>query len=412
MAVSFTAVEQDEYPPRVLLSLTGLTVGDSVELFRVVGGVRTAIRAGSDDAVTDTSFLRIDAELPFGVPVTYLALVNGEDYVYDTTRNTFDATAESWAGEGTTAVARVTSPVHDGAGSLRATKTMSSGLDSIRFNDNQGTRDISAAGPTLAAWTLVPADAAGTAWHARLELQDNAFAWNAGTEVALTPGTWTLISYTPPAGLMANCRSIGLQFRATGVNASQSVYIDTVMQGTSPLTTAAVTYVLPGGKVALSDAIAGDAAEVVILAWDEKDHDRDSTLFRVGGRNVAVVGDLGMFTSTIEFYVENTSSRDNLADLLASATEGVVQIRQPGGYDGVDSYLSILGAAERRFSQDGSDPRRIFAVRVAEVEAWGPTLEAAGFTLQDIADAYEGLTLADIDDDYATLLLLAQGDFS
>lgn len=255
--VAFTATEQDAYPPRVLLSLTGLDISDAVVLYRVVGGERTPIRAGSEDFVTDTSFLRIDAELPFGVPVSYVAVVNATEYT---------------------------------------------------------------AGPD--------------------------------------------------------------------------------------------TYTLPGGKVAVSDAITGEAAETVILAWDEKEYDRESSLFRVGGRNVAVLGDLGMFASTIELYVENTSSRDNLAALLATATEGVLQIRQAGGYDGVDSYLAVLGATERRFSQDGSDERRIWAIRVAEVESWGPALEARGFTLQDIADAYDGLNLDDLSDDYATLLALAQGDFS
>jgi hypothetical protein len=39
-------------------------------------------------------------------------------------------------------------------------------------------------------------------------------------------------------------------------------------------------------------------------------------------------------------------------------------------------------------------------------------LLSRGYTLQDVADAYTGLTLADLAGDYATLLLLAQGDFS
>lgn len=253
-----TAEVQDVWPPRVLVSVTDLNIGDSIVLYRVVAGERTELRAGSDPAVTDTSFLRTDAELPFGVPVRYLALVNGtEEYV---------------------------------------------------------------AGP--------------------------------------------------------------------------------------------VTYTLPGGKVAISDAISGASAEVVILAWPEKTYDRLSTTFQAGGRNVVVSGDLSQWEGAIELYTEATSSRDSLLRTIRTATEGVVQIRQPGGYDGIDSYVAVLSVAEKRFSQDGSDERRTFTLRAVEVEGWAPGLEAIGFTLEDIADAYDGLTLADLADDYATLLTLAQGDFS
>lgn len=258
MAVAITADEQDAYPPRVLISVTGLTIGNTIILYRSVGGERAEVRAGYELAVTDSSFLRVDAELPFGVPVTYVAVVNGT------------------------------------------------------------------------------------------------------TEYSVGP----------------------------------------------------TTYVLPGGKVAVSDAILGISAEVVILAWPEKDHSRQASTFRVGGRNVVVSGALGQFESDVELFVETTSSRDNLAEVLREATESTVQVRQPGGYDGVDSYLAILGINERRFSQDGSDQRRVFAVRVAEVEPWAPTLEARGYTLLDIATAYTGLTLQDLADDYATLLDVAQGDYS
>lgn len=257
-SVGITAVEQDTYPPRVLVSVTDLNLGDSIQLYRVVGGERTLVRAGEDDSVSDPAFLRVDAELPFGVPVTYTALVNDE---------------------------------HE-------------------FS----------VGPT--------------------------------------------------------------------------------------------TYTLPGGKVALSDAISGSSAEAVIRAWPEKNYYRQASRFKVGGRNVVVLGDLGMFEGEIELYVETTSSRDNLFALLESATQGIVQLRQMGGYDGVDSYVAVIGVGERRYSQDGSDQRRTFVLDVSEVESWAPALEATGYTLQDIADAYDGLTLNDLAGDFDTLLDIAQGDFS
>ncbi len=255
VAVAITATVQDVWPPRILITLTGLIVGDGIQLYREVDGVRTAVRAGWSSAVTDTSFARVDAELPFGVPVSYVADVSGVEYA-----------------------------------------------------------------------------------------------------------------------------------------------------------TAAVTHVLPGGKVALTDAITGHAAEVVILAWPDRTFDRKSTTYQVGGRNVVVAGELVQPTGAVELFVETTSARDNLAALLRDATEATVQVRQPGGYDGVDSYLSVTRLVERRWSQDGTDQRRVFALDVSEVEGWAPTLEASGYSLQDLADVYLGLTLADLAGDYATLLTLAQAE--
>lgn len=263
MAVAITVTEQDVWPTRVLVSVTGLTVtgsADSVDVYRETGGERTAVRGGSTAAVTDPSFLVVDAELPFGVPIKYIAVVDG----------------------------------------------------------------------------------------------------------------------------------------------------------TTEYSTSLTTYTLDGGNVALTDAINGEAAEVVILAWDEKRLQRQATVFKVGGRNVVISGDLGMFEGDVELYTETTSSRDSLMSLLESATEGVIQIRQSydKAYDGVDSYVSVLGVAERRYSQDGSDPRRIFTLSVAEVESWAPLLHAQGFTYADLEAAYTGLTYANLASNYATYLALAQADLS
>lgn len=256
-APSLAAVQQDAYPPRVLVSVTDLTIGDDVAVYRVVAGVRTLVRAGSSDAVTDPSFLVVDAEIPFGVPVSYLAVVEGIEY-------------------------------------------------------------------------------------------------------------------------------------ATG----------------------ATTYTLTGGKTAVTDAITGLSAEVLILAWPESTYDRNSSTFRVGGRNVAVLGDVVGFNGQIELYVETTSSVDNVAALLANATEGTVQIRQPGGFDGVDSYVAVLGIRRRRWSQDGSDDRRVIVLDALEVEPWVSSLAAATYTYADLEALYTGLTYADLASAYATYLALAQAELT
>lgn len=264
-AASIALNVQDVFPPRVQVVLTGLTIGDSVAVYRQVANVRTLVRGSSVAAVTDTAYVIVDAELPFGVPVTYVAVVDG--------------TAEYTAG---------------------------------------------------------------------------------------------------PA-----------------------------------------TYDLPGGKAVLTDAITGAAAEVIVQAFGDQTTTRDSARMRAGGRNVVVTGPAGQPEGSYVLYTEAWSAFQNLEALLLSATEATVQIRNPGvsalsgqPYEGVDAYLVVDSWSVARFSQDGSDPRRMTTIQFAETDGWATALQAQGFTLQDLADFYGTGTLADLGGDYATFLDLAQGDFS
>lgn len=252
-----TVAPQVVWPPRNLVTVSSLQVGDSVVLYRLRSGVRTLVQAGQVAATTDVAVVRVDAQLPFGAPISYVASINGVE-----------------------------------------------------------------------------------------------------------------------------------------------------------TSTTAVTYTLPGGKVALSDAIGGTSAEAVILSWPEKAYARNASTFRVGGRNVAVLGDLGQFESTIELYAATTSIRDSIVDLVRNATQGVIQIRQPGGYDGVDCYVAVLGVREPRWSQDGSDPRRRLLLDVAETGGWAAALTATGFTYADVTTAYTGLTYANLAADYLTYLAMSQGNYS
>jgi hypothetical protein len=259
MVAALTATEQDSWPPRMLLAATGLSGGGFLTINRIEAGQRTPVRGANLIVMTgDPSYVVVDAELPFGVPVTYELIENG-----------------------------VTAP----------------------------------------------------------------------------------------------------------------------LQGPYTLT-------LPGGKVALTDAITGQASEVKILAIGDRTRDAPSTVFNIDAKNRIVSGPVGQFQTTVEYFTETTSAADALSNLLGTATQGIVQQRQPGGYDGVDDYLAVLSVADRRWSQDGSDPRRVWSVRVAQCDGWGANLEARGYTYQDVADAYTGLTYADLAGDYATYLLMAQGDYS
>lgn len=254
--VQVTVTPQAVWPPRNLISVTNIAIGDSVTISRIVGSNRTLVQGGPTTA-TDVSVLRVDAELPFGVPVSYVATVNNLDYI------------------------------------------------------------------------------------------------------------------------------------------------------TTP-----VVYTLPGGKVALTDAITGLAAEVIIWAWSDMEYTRLSTVFKPGSRNVVVSGPFGQPESEVELYFDATSSIETLVNLLAGATQGIIQIRQPGGYDRVDRFVAVTSVTERRYSQDGSDQKRIIKLHVVNVDGWAPTLLASGFTYQNLADTYVGLTYANVAADYATYLLLAQGNFS
>lgn len=172
------------------------------------------------------------------------------------------------------------------------------------------------------------------------------------------------------------------------------------------------TYTLTGGNVALTDAITGLAAEVQIGAIDELDSDTSSQVFRIDGINRVVSSKISQHTTTIEYLTTTLTARDDLRALLAGCQNGTFQQRGPDPDYDCDAYYAVLRSRERRFSQDGTDPRRITAVQVAQTVAWPSVMEARGFTLQDVADAYTGLTLADYAADYATLLAAAQGDYS
>lgn len=249
----------DIFPPRALVTVTGLIPGDDVEIYRERGGERALLRGGTLAGATDPSFVVVDGELPFGVSFNYVVIVN------------------------------------------------------------------------------------------------------------------SVAEYS----------------------------------------TSTINVPLPGGKPIFSDAISGASSSFVIVTWPEKTYQADNTVFKVGGRNVVVSGPMGMFTGQIEVFFEAWSSSEQLLALLNSATEGVLQLRRPtSAYEGVDCYLSITQAREQRFSQDGTDERRTWVLDVAEVDSWSSGQVSSSFTLQDLADYYSGLTLADLAGDFASLLALAQADLS
>jgi hypothetical protein len=247
---------QAVFPPRVLVSATGLAADDTVTatLYRQVGTALTAVRAASAVDVTgQDALLRVDAEQPFGVPVSYVAALT---------------------------------------------------------------------------------DVAGTTW-----------------------------------------------------------------QVTSDSITTTVT------SDVISDAVRGIGAAVTIETWPEKRRDRDATVFRVGGRNVAVSRPRSAAQASVRVRTNTAAAGDDLQELLDGATEGVLLVRKQVSMEGVDNWLAVVSDTEDRRWFDGI---RWWQLEVYETEPWPDVLEAAGYTLQDLADNYA--TLADLAADFSTLLDIALAD--
>ena len=456
MAVAIGAAEQDVYPPRVLITVTGLTLGDDAVIYRSALGAETPVRAGSVVDATDTSLVVIDAELPFGVPVTYVVVVNGAD-TYRTTETvdtfarsesngfggvwtTNGGVASDYAVNGTAgtisagtalvqrsvftqaAIADVDMTVTVSTGELAVGNRQELALMARRTDDNNmylarlkfqtdqtvtldlQKRVASVQSAMIADLLTGLTHAPGTAFKLRMRVSGSTIQARAWLAAGSEPGTWG-VSVTD-TDLTAGGFGMRTLLGSGHSNLPVVFTLDDFSASWTP-----GTYTLPGGKVVLSDAINGLAAEVTILAWPSKTYGRRMSRFEVGGRNVVVTGELGQFSGPIELFTETTSARDNVFALARDAVDGIVQVRQPGGYDGIDSYVVIGPPEERRWSQDGEDERRIIAFEAIETESWNPLREARGYTYADLANAYTGLDYDDLGDDYATYLALRQGEF-
>ncbi|MEV7684461.1 hypothetical protein [Streptomyces bungoensis] len=156
----------------------------------------------------------------------------------------------------------------------------------------------------------------------------------------------------------------------------------------------------------ISDAIRGTGAKVFIEAWDDKKRTRDATQFNVNGRLVVVGRKRSAAQATVTVSTDTDEDGDDLQDVLDNATEGVILIRKQVTLAGADGYLALLDDDERR---TWTIPFRTWDLDTVETEAWPDVLEAAGFTLADIAANFS--TLADIASSFSTLLAIAMYDF-
>ncbi|MFI5973504.1 hypothetical protein [Streptomyces sp. NPDC051452] len=156
----------------------------------------------------------------------------------------------------------------------------------------------------------------------------------------------------------------------------------------------------------VSDAIRGVGALVHIESPLDWKRDREATTFNVGGRIVVVGRPRSAPSTTVTVRTETDEDGDALNDLLDHVTEGVLLIRRQVSLPRLDGSYALLDDTE---SPTWYDQFRWFQLNVVRADDWPDVLEAAGFTLQDIANNYS--TLADLAADFSSLLAIALYDF-
>ncbi|MFD4258244.1 hypothetical protein ACFWR9_11585 [Streptomyces sp. NPDC058534] len=172
------------------------------------------------------------------------------------------------------------------------------------------------------------------------------------------------------------------------------------------VTSEAITSVVDSDVI--SDAVRGVGASVTLQTYPEKQRNRDATVFNVGGRMVVVSRKRSGPSGQITLRTLTDEAGDALNATLEDATEGIVLIRKAVHTPRLDGHYAV--------PQDAEAPRwfdeiTFWTLDVVKVEAWPDVLEAAGFTLEDLAANFS--TLQDLADFFTpgNLLDIAIYDF-
>lgn len=185
-------------------------------------------------------------------------------------------------------------------------------------------------------------------------------------------------------------------------------YVAALTDGTgarAEITSNAVTCTVTSDVI--SDAIRGVGAAVKVespLGWKR---DRSATSFNVNGRIIVQGRPRSAKSATITVRTETDDAGDALNELLDSATEGTFLLRKQTSLTRLDGTYALLDDQE---DPNWYDEYRWWQLNVVQSDDWPDAMEAAGFTLQDIADNFT--TLQDIADAFpGTLLDIALHDF-
>ena len=139
----------------------------------------------------------------------------------------------------------------------------------------------------------------------------------------------------------------------------------------------------------VSDAIRGIGAAVKIESPLEWKRDRDSTQFNINGRIVVVGKPRSARSGTLTVRTETDDDGDDLNDVLDNATEGVLLVRKQVSLTRLDGTYALLDDTE---SPNWYDEFRWFQLNVVKSDDWPDAMEAAGFSLQDIANNFSILS--------------------
>jgi hypothetical protein len=157
----------------------------------------------------------------------------------------------------------------------------------------------------------------------------------------------------------------------------------------------------------ISDAIRGFGAAVKVeapLGWKR---DRDVSQFNVNGRIIVVGKPRSARSGTITARTETDGDGDDLNSVLDNATEGIILVRKQTSLTRLDGTYALIDDQE---DPNWYDEFRWFQLNVVKSDDWPDVMEAAGFTLADIAANFS--TLSDIAAFFpGTLLDIALFDF-
>jgi hypothetical protein len=157
----------------------------------------------------------------------------------------------------------------------------------------------------------------------------------------------------------------------------------------------------------ISDAIRGVGAAVMIESPLEWKRDRDTTTFNINGRIIVQGKPRSARSGTLTVRTETDDDGDALNELLDNATEGTILVRKQVSLSRLDGTYAFTDDTE---SPNWYDEFRWFAMSIVKSDDWPDVMEAAGFTLQDIANNFS--ILSDIAAFFPTnLLAIAQYDF-
>ncbi len=175
-----------------------------------------------------------------------------------------------------------------------------------------------------------------------------------------------------------------------------------------------IVYADPG-RHAFTNPYSGESVLVDMpSADDRRNTDLQGSVLRIVGRRSPIpLSDVrGGEAGTLTVITRTAEETRRLGDLLAAGHPLVSRHRPISDHPPVEFLTFLTVDKARRWPEaDNYAGGRILEMQYVVVDPPDPRLGIVMATLQDIAGAYNGLTLTDLSGDFATLLDLAAADF-